>query len=313
MRGVLLVLVGLVAGCGDSTRPARASGASDEVLASIDGQPITAGDLQRRLDALDGYSRARYSAPEQKRRFLENVVRFEVLAREAQSRGYDRDPEVQRTLKNQMVTALLQKELYDKLRPEDIPEAEVERYYREHTQEFRQPAEVRVSQIFTIDEVKARRAEAAARGLRGRPETDRAFRELVAQMSEDEDSKSRGGDLTFFARTTTTYPPALVEAAFALEKIGDVSPVVHTDRGYHVLVLTQRRPTFTRALPEVSREIRKLLVRERGNQKMEELVAEMRKRMKVEIYEDRLARVTPAPAPAAPVAPPLPASTGGHP
>jgi peptidyl-prolyl cis-trans isomerase C len=126
------------AGCGDKPAAAPSSGGAgqgeerkksdQQVLARIDGQVITAGELQQRLDALDPYSRSRFSAPEQKRKFLENMVRFEVLAREAQSRGYDRDPEVQRALKNQMISTLLQKELDDKLKPEDIPAPEVERY-----------------------------------------------------------------------------------------------------------------------------------------------------------------------------------------
>jgi peptidyl-prolyl cis-trans isomerase C len=307
MSCCLIVALGLLAlGCGAQSGPAQArTGDSDEVLARVDGQPITAGDLQRRIDALDSYSRARFSAPEQRRKFLENLVRFEVLAREAQKRGYDKDPEVQRTLKNQMITAMLQKEIDDKLKPEDVPQAEVERYYQEHTADFRQPEEVRVSQIFTIDDVKAQRAVSAARALRGKPDADKAFRELVAQLSEDEDSKSRGGDLTFFDRSTTMYPKVLVDAAFDLREMGQVSPAVHTDRGYHVLVLTQRRPGFTRALPEVSRDIRKRLLRVRQDKKMEELVTEMRKRLKVEIYEDQLAKVQ--------VSPVAPAPSGGRP
>jgi peptidyl-prolyl cis-trans isomerase C len=291
----------LTAGCGAKSgpAPAQATSASDEVLARIDGEVITAGDLQRRLDALDAYSRARFSAPEQKRKFLENQVRFEVLAREAQNRGYDRDPEVQRALKKEMIGTLLQKELDDKLKPEDIPQAEVERYYQEHTDEFRQQEEVRVSQIFSADRAKAERAATAARALRGKPEADKGFRELVSALSEDEDSRGRGGDLTFFDRGTTLYSRPLVDAAFALTEVGEVSAPIQTDRGFHVLVLTQRRPAFTRALPEVSREIRKQLLRERRTKKMEELVAEMRKRLKVEVYEDRLAKVTvPAPPPA---------------
>jgi peptidyl-prolyl cis-trans isomerase C len=294
------------AGCGDKPAAAPVSGAGqraeasksgkagdEQVLARIDGQVITAAELQERLDALDPYSRSRFSAPEQKRKFLENMVRFEVLAREAQSRGYDRDPEVQRALKNQMISTLLQKELDDKLKPEDIPAPEVERYYREHPEEFKQPEQVRISQVFSADAAKAERAAAAARALQGKPEAEKAFRELVAQLSEDEDSKSRGGDLTFFDRNTAMYPRPLVEAAFALGGVGQVSAPVKTERGYHVLMLTQRRPGFTRALPEVTRDIRRQLIRDRRAKKMEELVAEMRKRLKVEVYEDRLAKVVP--------------------
>jgi peptidyl-prolyl cis-trans isomerase C len=287
-RGLWLGACLLVGGCGAK----GAAAGRPDVVARIDGEVLTVADLQKRLDALDPYSRARFSAPEQKKKFLESMVRFEVLAREAQNRGYDRDPEVQRALKNQMISALLHNEIDDKLRPEDVGDAEVGRYYQEHMAEFRQPEQVRVSQIFSADQGKAERAAAAARALRGKPDADRAFRDLVASTSEDEDSKSRGGDLTFFDRESTMYPRPVVEAAFRLTEIGEVSPPVRTDKGYHVLVLTQRRPGFTRPLAEVSREIRRQILRERRTKKTDELVAEMRQRMKVEVYEDQLAKVS---------------------
>jgi peptidyl-prolyl cis-trans isomerase C len=303
-RALALAVCSIAAGCADKAPAAAitAPGGAGEVVARIDGEVITAGQLQQRLDALDAYSRARFTAPEQKRKFLENLVRFEVLAREAQDRGYDRDPEVQRALKSEMVRAFLQKEINAKLKPEDATDAEVERYYRANLADFRQPEQVRVSQIFTRDRARAEQAVTEARALRGKPGGDKALRELVARLSEDEDSKSRGGDLTFFDRKTAMYPRPVVEAAFALEEIGDVSPPVASEHGFAVLVLTQRRPGFTRALPEVSREIRRQLLRERGTKKTDELVAEMRKRLKVEIYEDKLARVVPAAA--APLPPP---------
>jgi peptidyl-prolyl cis-trans isomerase C len=284
-RGLWLGACLLVGGCG-------AKKAGPEVVARIDGEVITVADLQHKIDGLDPYSRARFSTPEQRRKFLDNLVRFEVLAREAQNRGYDKDPEVQRALKNQMITSLVQKEIDDKLRPEDVGDAEVARYYQEHPGEFRQPEQVRVNQIFTVDAGKADRAAAAARALKGKAGADKAFHELVNEMSEDEDSKSRGGDLTFFDRESQMYPRPVIEAAFRLADIGDVSPPVRSDKGYHVLVLTQKRPGFTRALPEVSREIRRLILRERRAKKMDELVAEMRQRLKVEVYEDQLAKVS---------------------
>jgi parvulin-like peptidyl-prolyl isomerase len=125
------------------------------------------------------------------------------------------------------------------------------------------------------------------------------FRKLVDAESEDEDSKGRGGDLTFFDRKTTAFPKAVVEGAFALAEIGDVSPPIESDQGFHVLRLTQRRPGFVRPLEEVRQEVGRLVLQEKRTRKVEELVAEMRKSVKVEIYEDRLAKVVVPPASAA--------------
>jgi parvulin-like peptidyl-prolyl isomerase len=149
------------------------------------------------------------------------------------------------------------------------------------------PQEVRVSQIFTVDRAKADKAMAEAR----RADSDKAFRELVDRYSEDEDSRSRGGDLTFFDRKNATLPRSLVEAAFALETVGALAGPVASDKGFHVIKLTQKRPGFTRPAAQVAPEIRRLIARDRRAKKMEEMVAEMRQRLKVEVYEDKLAKV----------------------
>jgi parvulin-like peptidyl-prolyl isomerase len=278
----------LVLGCGSKT---TGTGESGEVVARIDGQPITLSEVQQRIDALDPYSKARYSSPEQRKKFLENLVRFELLAREAEKRGYGRDPDVQRALKNQMIQVFMRKELDAKLRAEPITEADVARYYQEHQDQFRQPEQVRASQILVADRALAEKLVAELRNEQKHDKSDRPFRGLVEKHSIDEDSKRLGGDLTFFDRQNPQLPKALVEAAFALKEVGDVSPPVASDKGFHVLRLTQRRPGFTRPLEGVVAEIKRLILLDRRAKKQEEMVAEMRQKLKVQIYEDQLAKV----------------------
>jgi len=254
---------------------------------------ITVADLEDRIARLDTFARARYSSAEQKRRFLENWIRVEVMAKEARARGYDRDADVQRVMKNQLIAVLLQREVDDKLKAEDIPLAEVQAYYDQNLDDFRRPDQVRVSQIFTAELAKAQQAaDAAARA----PATDKAFREIVDRFTEDEDSKARGGDLTFFDQKSTLYPSPVVSGAFALKEIGAVSPPIRSDKGWHLLRLTQRRPGFTRPMAEVQSDVRRRIVAQRRERRIEELVAEMRKKLKVEIYEDQLAKVVVKPA-----------------
>ena len=279
----------LVASCGSKGPAAAPAG---NVVAVVDGKEITVTDLQQRINALDPYSKARYSAPEQRKKFLENLVRFEVLASEAQKRGYDRDPDVQRVLKNQMIDVFLRKELDEKLKGETISDEAVADYYQRHQEQFVQPEQVRVSQILVKDRTLAEKVAVEARALAKTDRSDKAFRELVAKYSQDEDSKALGGDLTFFDRKSHQLPPALVEAAFALREIGDISAPVASDKGFHVLKLTQRRAGFTRPIQGVAGEIRRLILGERRAKKMEEMVAQMREKLKVEIYEDQLAKVT---------------------
>src|SRR5207249_10244650 len=73
-----------------------------QVLAKIDDVVITVGDFQGRINQQSPYVRARYTSLERKKEFLDNLVRFEVLAKEAERRGLGKDEEVVRTMKQVM-------------------------------------------------------------------------------------------------------------------------------------------------------------------------------------------------------------------
>ncbi|HJX53411.1 MAG TPA: peptidyl-prolyl cis-trans isomerase, partial [Polyangia bacterium] len=296
MRRCLLCLAALAVGaCKPSPGPGgKAAARSGPALARVDDTEITASDLQ---DVLARYAHtpfvlARYSTPEKKKELLDGLVRYELMAREALRRGYDRDPDVQRLAKKQMVAQFEKREINDKLRAEDVVPAEVEKYYREHQPEFVRPEEVRVSQILVHDENTARRIAAAAKA--GRNDA-KSFRDLVERYSEDPDSKLRAGDLTFFDRKTTREPKPLVEAAFAMTQVNDVVGPIASDKGFHILKLTDRRPELMRPFADVKVEIQKRLLEQMRAQKKRELAEEARKSIRVEIYDDELAKIPLAP------------------
>jgi parvulin-like peptidyl-prolyl isomerase len=119
----------------------------------------------------------------------------------------------------------------------------------------------------------------------------KSFRDLVAKYSEDADSKQRGGDLLQFDAKTTLYPAVVVTAAFALKEIGDVSEPVSTPHGLTILKLTERRPALSRSLDDSKVEIQRRLLEELRNKKKKEFVDDARQRVKVEIFEDALAKL----------------------
>jgi peptidyl-prolyl cis-trans isomerase C len=258
-------------------------------VAKIDDTVITVGDVQERINKQAPFTRGRYAALDKRKELLDSLIRVEVMAKEAEKRGYDKDPEVVRVKKQQMISRFLQKDFESKLKVEDVPAAEVEKYYREHPEEFNRPEEVRVSQIVVKDKAKADKLAAQARaGDRNDP---KLFRDLVTKFSEDEDSKPRGGDLTSFEKTSTLYPKPVVDGAFELKELGEISAPIKTDRGYHILRLTQKRPGFSRPLPEVKRQIQQRLFRDLRTKALDTFVADLRKKYSVTIDEDNLAKV----------------------
>jgi peptidyl-prolyl cis-trans isomerase C len=293
MHRWILVAAALVAvGC-KSRAPSDPKGSvgPQTVLARVDDAVITTADLKELLAryANQPFVLARYSSIEKKKELLDSLIRYDVLAIEARNRGFERDPEVQRAAKDKMIRLFSQQEINDKIRLSDVTEADVAKYYQDHASDYARPETVRVSQILVKERARAHKALAAAKAL---DKSDmKAFRELVARESEDADSKQRGGDLTQFDRSTTQYPAAVVSAAFALKEVGDLSDLVSTDKGYVILKLTERRPAMSRSFAEAKVDIQKRLLDDLRAKRKKELIDEARKTIKVEIYEDELAKL----------------------
>jgi peptidyl-prolyl cis-trans isomerase C len=275
-----------------SVKPTQDKGDLSQVVAQVGDEVITVGDVQERINKQSPFIRARYNSLDKKKEFLDNLVRFEVMASEAQKRGYDKDPEVQRVMKQQMISKFLQKDFESTIKVEDVPDADVEKYYKDHPEEFNKKDEVRVSEILVKDKAKADKAYNEAKGQSKVAGADqKGFRDLVTKYSEDEESKARGGDLTFFDKDSTAYPKPIVEAAFKLAEVGDVAAPIKTDKGWVVLKLTQKRPGFNRPLAEVKRQIQQRLFRDTRTKKLDAFIADLKKNTKIDIHDDNLGKV----------------------
>ncbi len=293
----LALAVALAPACNRNKTKSAAGGSSDpsQVVAKVDDAVITVTDVQDRVNKQSPFVRARFTTPEKKKEFVDSLIRFEVLANEAERRGYDRDPEVMRVMRQQMISKLLQKDFESKLKVEDVPDADVQKYYDEHPAEFNQKDEIRTSQIVVKDKAKADKALAEAKAIpkaqaAAMPTDQTGFRALVTKYSEDPDAKQTGGDMQFFDKDSTKYAKPIVEAAFKLTEVGDVT-VVKTDKGFVVLRLMQKRPGFNRPLAEVKRQIQQRLFRDMRNKSMEAFVADLKKKSKIDIHEENLAKV----------------------
>jgi parvulin-like peptidyl-prolyl isomerase len=112
----------------------------------------------------------------------------------------------------------------------------------------------------TAEEVARRRARAAE--ILNQLKRGADFAELARRYSEDPATRPRGGDLGRFTRDTHT--PSFDEAAFALQA-GQLSQVVETDYGFHVIKVTEHQPERARRFDEVRARIeQQLLARKRA-------------------------------------------------
>jgi peptidyl-prolyl cis-trans isomerase C len=171
-----------------------------------------------------------------------NIAMRRALAAEAEKAQLDKDPQVavQLRLARERVLAEARLARIDGDKPDRaVLEKAALTEYRAQPEKYRTPEEIRVRHIL-LDlrscDAEKRIAELLqqARG----PGAD--FAALASEYSQDPGSAKRGGDLGFFA--AGRMAPEFEKAAFALKNPGDLSGVVQTKFGWHIIRLEERRP-----------------------------------------------------------------------
>lgn len=137
-------------------------------------------------------------------------------------------------------------------------EPECREYFEAHQSDFVQPIRFRAAHLFlaapseTPDEVVDLKRQTIEE-LSKRLKQGEKFSDLVAAFSEDEATKQRGGDLKYFSEFRM---PADFVVAVQRLRVGEISDVVRTNLGFHLIQLTDLKSsepmTFEQALPEIA-------------------------------------------------------------
>lgn len=296
---VLLILAG-GAGC-SRQRPATvnspAAPPADE-LARVGDESITIAQFQTAM-ARRGVS----SDPAARRALLDEMIRFRATVQEAKRRGLEHDPEMVAAWEAMLAGKVRESDrerLRDRL---EVTPAEVEAEYAAHPETNRIPARVRIAVIFVeapatfTKEKRAERraliAEARTKALALGPEIA-GFGPLAAETSFDQATKYRGGDLGYLIAGTDAegVERPVLDAAFALANPGEVSEIIETPRGFHLVRLTERQPEAVRPLTATVRaNIANRLARERNRVVDQELSAAILADRRVETHTERLAAI----------------------
>jgi peptidyl-prolyl cis-trans isomerase D len=169
-----------------------------------------------------------------------------------------------------------------------VPDAEIQAFYQQNIAQYSTPEQVRASHILFRTEgedAAAVRAEAEEVLKRARAGDD--FANLARQHSDDESNSQRGGDLDFFGRGSMVAE--FEEAAFALQP-GQISDIVPTAFGLHIIKLTERREAVTQPLAEVRPEIEEQLKWQTAQQQAEQTASAIEKQIASAADLDRVAR-----------------------
>lgn len=165
-----------------------------------------------------------------------------------------------------------------------VSEAEIRGFYDKNQEKFKQDETVKASHILIGVDSKA----SADDKKKAREKAEKLRKELVAgadfavlaKGNSTCPSSQQGGDLGFFGKGQMV--PPFEKAAFAL-KPGEISDVVETQFGYHIIKLTERKPASTTDFKDVKTKIEEFLKGQKVNESIQKYLADARKTAKIEI------------------------------
>jgi len=169
-----------------------------------------------------------------------------------------------------------------------VPDSDIAAFYQQNLSQYQTPAQVRASHILFKLEGKDEKAVQAQADevlkMAKAPNAD--FAALAAKYSEDESNAANGGDLDYFGRGRMV---AEFEAAAFAMKAGEISNLVKTAFGFHIIKVVDNKPDNTRPLAEVRSEIEDQLKWQRAQAEAEKIAKSLEGVIKTPADLDRIA------------------------
>lgn len=259
-----------------------------EYIAKIDGSTITAEDVKREMAGLPDMAKAFFQGAEGTAKFVDELVKRELLYLEAKKKGLDKAEDYQKKVEDfkriTLINQLLEKEIEAWSK---IGDEEAKQYYDTHKDDFVAANQVRVSHILVKSEEDAAKAYEKLR-------KGEDFGKVASELSVDKPTAKSGGDLGSFKRGEMAKE--LEEVAFKLKK-GEPSMPIRMKDGIHIIKVTDVKGTVVN-FDQVKGVITQRLTSMKQKEGFEKYIDNLKKNYKTEINKDALAKLV---APSAPV------------
>jgi peptidyl-prolyl cis-trans isomerase C len=288
-----------------------------DVLARVNGEAVTKFDFDRLIKNME-VSSNQPVPPDRRdevyRRALDQLVTYTVLTQETRARKITvSDAEIDANVKqmrsqfpnedaftkalaargmtieklksdakiDMSITKMMEAEVANQPAPTD---AQTREFYDKNPDKFKQDEAVRASHILfrvaeDADAATKKKALDQAQSVLKQARAGADFGELAKKYSAD-GSAQQGGDLNFF--TKGQMVPAFDQAAFTL-KTGEISDIVTTQFGYHIIKVTDRRAPSTVPFEQVSERIKEFLAEQQKQQKATAFIDSLKQKAKIEV------------------------------
>ncbi len=169
-----------------------------------------------------------------------------------------------------------------------VPPADIEKAYNSSIEQYTTPEQVRASHILLKTEGKTDAdVKAKAEAILKQAKAGADFAELAKKNSEDESNAKNGGDLDYFGRGRMV--PEFDQAVFAMQP-GQISDLVKTQYGYHIIKMVDKKNAATRSLAEVRQQLTDQLAYERAQAQAAVLAEKLEKQVSKPADLDKVAK-----------------------
>jgi peptidyl-prolyl cis-trans isomerase C len=236
----------------------QAQTGTSDVVVSRGGITITLQDIDTYVARVPKEHREKFiDSPQRIRDMLTNLMLTKQMAEQARAAHLDRQPDVESQLhaaEDDVLARARMNEFIASIKVPDLSELAREQYLT-HKDLYKVPAKSDAYQLLiSTDMHSADEAKALAEKVRGEALADpKNFAALVEKYSEDNSKVTNKGLMKDAAGAT--FVQEFRDAAGALTRIGEISPVVHTGYGYHVLQLAARSPERQQSFDEVREQV----------------------------------------------------------
>lgn len=287
------------------------------VVAKVNGTPIAKGDLIKVADQFHSQAPTMTETAEFYRKILDQLISNELLRQEATAAGVTAsDEEVNKQLgelkgrfpspekfqeelkKNNLTEAEIAKQIRENLVMQKfvetkvvnevkVSDADVKSFYDKNPDKLTRPERIHIRHILvgvtkTATPEDKKKAQAKADELLAKLKAGGDFAKLAEESSDDPGSKAKGGDLSWVSRGQMVKP--FEDAAFALKKPNEISPVVESQFGFHIIQLLEHQDAGKVPYDEVKDKISGFLKQQQQKEKFFDHIKTLKDKAKVEIF-----------------------------
>lgn len=248
-----------------------------KALATIDGDKITLQEFNKELDKIPMNMKMLVASESGKKNYLDRLIVKKLLLKEASKAKIESDKEFQERVNDIKEQLLIETLLKKKITADtQMSEDGLKKYYEDHKEEFKKDREINTRHILLKTEEEAKQVQAKL-------QKGEDFTELAKKYSIDPNVRQSGGEIGFQPKGSLI--PEYESAAFKLTKVGQVSGIVKTQFGYHIIRLEGVKPPSYVPLEEVKDFIKQKNAQEKQKEVLEKYIEELKKNAKITIDE----------------------------